>query len=90
MCRQRTRTSGLVSHATPNGKLAMSEENKLTIKFNKGTISKDELKKLAVFMSIRKKSPKMFTEVQIFGTWTSIKALNLDINILIQENFKLR
>lgn len=88
MNRKRTKTSGLVSHTTPNGSYP-SEESKLLAKFDKGIITKDELKKLASFMVIRKKKVTP-TEVKIFGTWTPISRLNLSVNYLRSQNFELR
>lgn len=88
MNRKRTKTSGLVSHTTPNGSYP-SEESKLQAKFNKGTITKDELKKLASFMVVRKKKTTP-TEVKIFGTWTPISRLNLSVSYLRSQNFELR
>lgn len=88
--RQRTKMSGLVSHTTPAHSI-MSEESKLLAKFNKGIITKEETRKLAMFMTVRKqKSPTQFTEVKIFGIWKSIAKLKLDINTLIVEKFELR
>jgi hypothetical protein len=86
--RKRTKTSGLVSHTTPNGSYP-SEESKLQAKFDKGTITKDELKKLASFMVVRKKKTAP-TEVKIFGTWTPISRLNLSVTYLRSQNFELR
>lgn len=86
--RKRTKTSGLVSHTTPNGSYP-SEESKLQAKFNKGTITQEELRKLASFMVIRKKQATP-TEVKIFGTWTPISRLNLSIGFLKSQNFELR
>lgn len=53
--RKRTKMSGLVSHTTPEYS-RMSEESKLLKKFECGNITKEELKKLASFMVVRKKT----------------------------------
>ena len=86
--RKRTKTSGLVSHTTPNGSYP-SEESKLRAKFNKGTITKEELRKLASFIVICKKE-RPFTEAKVFGEWTPISKLGLSIDFLKKENFELR
>lgn len=53
--RQRTKMSGLVSHTTPKYS-RLSESAILEKKFNSGNITKEELKKLASFMVIKKKT----------------------------------
>lgn len=55
--RQRFKTNGLVVHAF-EGKFMSSEENRLQKKFDKGEITTEELRKLASFIAIRKKSCK--------------------------------
>lgn len=88
--RQRFKTMGLVSHTTPTHSI-MSEESKLLAKFNKGIITREETRKLATFITVRKKKSSIqFTEVKIFGVWKPITKLNLDINTLLAENFELR
>ena len=86
--RVRTKTAGLVSHTTPVASY-MSEESILKKKFNKGTITKEELKKLAAFIAIKKKE-KPVTKAKIFGIWTPIAKLNLSVEFLKSENFELR
>ena len=90
--RQRTKTNGLVSHASPNGRAYTGEEEKLRKKFERGTITKEEQYKLASFMAVKKsnKLSVQYTEVLIFGKWSSISKLGLDINVLIKEGFNLR
>ena len=90
--RPRTKTNGLISHASPNGRAYIGEEEKLRKKFEKGDITKEEQYKLASFMAVRKsnKPSVQYTEVLIFGKWSSIFKLGLDINILIKEGFNLR
>lgn len=87
--RTRTKTAGLVSHTTPVASY-MSEESILRKKFDKGTITTEELRKLASFMAVRKKSSPKYTEAKVFGIWVSIVKLGLSIDILISENFELR
>lgn len=90
MNRKRTKISGLVSHTTPNSSYP-SEESKLQAKFNKGTITKDELRRLASFMVVKRSKPSVgYTEVLIFDKWSSISKLGLDVNMLIKEEFNLR
>jgi len=90
--RPRTKTNGLVSHASPNGRAYTGEEEKLRKKFERGTITKEEQYKLASFMAVKKsnKLSVQYTEVLIFGKWSSISKLGLDINVLIKEGFNLR
>lgn len=90
--RQRTKTSGLISHASPNGRAYIGEEEKLRKKFEKGDITKEEQYKLASFMAVKKsnKPSVQYTEVLIFGKWSSISKLGLDINMLVKEGFNLR
>lgn len=90
--RSRTKTNGLISHATPDGRAYTGEEERLRKKFEKGTITKEEQYKLASFMAVKKsnKPSVYYTEVLIFGKWSSISKLGLDINILIKEGFNLR
>lgn len=90
--RQRTKTNGLVSHASPNGRACIGEEEKLRKKFEKGDITKEEQYKLASFMAVKKsnKPSVQYTEVLIFGKWSSIQRMGLDVNILIKEGFNLR
>lgn len=90
--RPRTKTNGLVSHASPNGRAYTGEEEKLRKKFEKGTITKEEQYKLASFMAVKKsnKSSVQYTEVLIFGKWSSISKLGLDVNMLVKEGFNLR
>lgn len=89
--RPRTKTSGLISHASPNGRAYTGEEELLRKKFEKGTITKEEQHRLASFMAVRRQKPSVqYTEVCIFGKWSSISKLGLDVNILIKEGFNLR
>ena len=90
--RPRTKTNGLISHATPNGRAYIGEEEKLRKKFEKGDITKEEQYKLASFMAVKKsnKPSVQYTEVLIFGKWSSISKLGLDVNILVKEGFNLR
>ena len=90
--RPRTKTNGLVSHASPNGRAYIGEEERLRKKFEKGDITKEEQYKLASFMAVKKsnKPSVQYTEVLIFSKWSSISKLGLDINILIKEGFNLR
>lgn len=90
--RQRTKTNGLISHATPDGRAFTGEEERLLKKFEKGTITKEEQYKLASFMAVKKsnKSSVQYTEVLIFGKWSSISKLGLDVNMLVKEGFNLR
>lgn len=89
--RPRTKTHGLISHASPNGRAYTGEEERLRKKFERGNITKEEQYKLASFMAIKKDKPSVqYTEVLIFGKWSSISKLGLDINILIKEGFNLR
>lgn len=90
--RPRTKTNGLVSHASPNGRAYTGEEERLRKKFEKGTITKEEQYKLASFMAVKKsnKSSVQYTEVLIFGKWSSISKLGLDVNMLVKEGFNLR
>ena len=90
--RPRTKTSGLISHASPNGKAYTGEEERLRKKFEKGDITKEEQYKLASFMAVKKsnKPSVQYTEVLIFDKWASISKLGLDVNILIKEGFSLR
>ena len=90
--RQRTKVHGLVGHALPNGKAYTGEEERLRKKFEKGDITKEEQYKLASFMAVKKsnKPSVQYTEVLIFGKWSSISKLGLDINVLIKEGFNLR
>lgn len=89
--RPRTKTNGLVSHASPNGRAYTGEEERLRKKFERGTITKEEQRKLASFMVIKKSKPSVeYTEVLIFGQWSSISKLGLDVEILIKEGFNLR
>lgn len=85
--RKRFKTNGLVVHAS-DGRFISSEENKLQKKFDRGDITTEELRKLASFMAIRKKSckeekqeiviPKItFTSVEIYfvkciGRWVEV------------------
>lgn len=55
--RQRFKTNGLVVHAF-EGKFMSSEENRLQKKFDRGDITTEELRKLASFIAIHKKSCK--------------------------------
>lgn len=89
--RRRVKMTGLLYHSTPNGILHRSEEAELKVKFDKGTITKDELHKLAGFMAVAKRDKnghKKYTEVKIFGKWEPIE--KYDIDILIAQNFQLR
>ena len=90
--RQRTKVHGLVSHASPNGRAYTGEEEKLRKKFEKGDITKEEQYKLASFMAVKKsnKPSVQYTEVLIFGKWSSISKLGLDVNMLVREGFNLR
>ena len=89
--RQRTKTSGLISHASPNGRACIGEEEKLRKKFEKGDITKEEQYKLASFMAVKRTKPSVeYTEVLIFGKWSSISKLGLDVNMLVKEGFNLR
>lgn len=90
--RQRTKISGLVSYASPNGRAYTGEEEKLRKKFEKGDITKEEQYKLASFMAVKKsnKPSVQYTEVLIFGKWSSISKLGLDVSILVKEGFSLR
>jgi hypothetical protein len=90
--RPRTKTNGLVSHASPNGRAYTGEEEKLRKKFERGTITKEEQYKLASFMAVKKsnKLSVQYTEVLIFGKWSSISKLGLDVNMLVKEGFNLR
>lgn len=89
--RPRTKTNGLVSHASPNGRAYTGEEEKLRKKFERGTITKEEQYKLASFMAVKRSKPSVgYTEVLIFGKWSSISKLGLDVNMLIKEGFNLR
>jgi len=90
--RQRTKTSGLVSHASPNGRAYTGEEERLRKKFERGDITKEEQYKLASFMAVKKsnKPSVQYTEVLIFGKWSSISKLGLDVNMLVREGFNLR
>ena len=75
-------------HSTPDGSYP-SEESKLRVKFNKGTITKEELRRLASFTTVKKKKETV-TEAKIFGAWTSIEKLGISIELLKQENVELR
>lgn len=89
--RPRTKTNGLVSHASPNGRAYTGEEEKLRKKFEKGDITIEEQYKLASFMAVKKPKPSVeYTEVLIFGKWSSIQRMGLDVNMLIKEGFNLR
>ena len=90
--RPRTKTNGLVSHASPNGRAYIGEEERLRKKFEKGDITKEEQYKLASFMAVKKsnKPSVQYTEVLIFGKWSSISKLRLDVNMLVKEGFNLR
>lgn len=89
--RIRTKVSGLISHASPNGVAYTGEEELLRKKFEKGTITKEEQYKLASFMVIRKgNSNKPYTEVLIWGTWCSINKYGFDVSMLLKEGFQLR
>lgn len=90
--RPRTKTNGLISHASPNGRAYTGEEERLRKKFEDGTITKEEQYKLASFMAVKKSNkPSMeYTEVLIFGKWSSISKLGLDVNMLVREGFNLR
>ena len=90
--RPRTKTNGLVSHASPNGRAYTGEEERLRKKFEKGDITKEEQYKLASFMAVKKsnKPSVQYTEVLIFGKWSSISKLGLDVNMLVKEGFNLR
>lgn len=71
--RQRTKTKGLVSHATPDGKAKLSEREILHKKYTKGDITKEELRKYVNFLMIEKKFKTMETTVTIkFGGKTMI------------------
>ena len=68
MARLKTKTSGLVYHATPNGKAKLSEREILSRKFAKGNITKEELHKFVNFLMIEKKSKTLETTITIkFG-----------------------
>ena len=56
--RKKTKTTGLVSHATPDSSLYMGERDKLVRKFNQGNITEEELRKLSFFTLQEKKSSK--------------------------------
>jgi hypothetical protein len=90
--RQRTKTNGLISHASPNGRAYTGEEERLRKKFEKGDITKEEQYRLASFMAVKKstKPSVQYTEVLIFGEWSSISKLGLDVNMLVKEGFNLR
>jgi hypothetical protein len=90
--RQRTKTNGLISHASPNGRACIGEEEKLRKKFINGVITTEEQYKLASFMAVKKsnKPSVQYTEVLIFGKWSSISKLGLDVNMLVKEGFNLR
>ena len=87
--RKRTKTSGLVSHTTPNGSYP-SEESKLRKKFELGTITKEEMRKLASFIVVAKKKVQTINpkEVKIWGKWTPIG--NMDVEMLKSQNFEMR
>ena len=87
--RKRTKTSGLVSHTTPNGSYP-SEESKLRKKFELGTITKEEMRKLASFIVVAKKKVQTITpkEVKSWGKWTPIG--NMDVEMLKSQNFEMR
>ena len=68
--RLRTKTAGLVTHATPNGRAKLSEREILHKKYLNGTISKEELRKYVNFLMIEKslKTPKTKTTITVkFG-----------------------
>ena len=89
--RIRTKVSGLISHASPNGVAYTGEEELLRKKFEKGTITKEEQYKLASFMVIRKgNSNKPYTEVLVWGNWLSISKYGFDVGMLLREGFQLR
>lgn len=89
MARMRTKMNNLISHTTLDGKSYCSEQTKLRAKFNKGIITSEELRKLASFTLIQRRTIQ-YTEVKIFGKWQSINKLGLSLNLLISENFELR
>lgn len=60
--RKRTKMNGLVSHTTPNYS-RLGEAEILTKKFNSCSITTEELRKLASFMVIRKKTTIIKKEV---------------------------
>ena len=63
--RQKTKTTGLVSHATPNGKARLSEREILHKKFTNGDITKEELRKYVNFLMIEKKTKTAETTVTV-------------------------
>ena len=71
--RQRTKTSGLVSHNTPDGKSNVSERERLHKKFVNGEITKEELRKYVSFLMIEKKTKIVETTITIkFGGKTMV------------------
>lgn len=71
--RQRTKTTGLIFHVTPNGKAKLSEQEILRRKFNKGDLTKDELRKYVNFLMIEKKAKTIETTITVkFGGKTMV------------------
>lgn len=86
--RTRTKTRGLVSHTTPYSSY-LSIEERLKKKFDRGTISTEELRRLVTF-TVVSRNTRIYKEVKIFGEWQPLHKLHIDISILISENFELR
>lgn len=71
--RQRTKITGLISHVTPDGKAKLSEKEILRRKFNKGNITKEELRKYVNFLMLEKKAGIAETTVTVkFGGKTMV------------------
>lgn len=88
--RPRFKITGLVSHTTPRYSI-QSEESKLRKKFTNGTINEEELHRLACFVAVlKKKNVTAYTQVRIFGKWTLISKLGIDVNFLIKEGYTVR
>ena len=73
MARRRTKTLGLISHNTPDGKSFVSEREVLHKKYMEGNITKEELHKYVNFLIIEKKHKTAETTVTIkFGGKTMV------------------
>ena len=66
MARKRTKMFGLVSHTQPDGYSRMGEREVLMKKFNACNITPPELKKLACFLVVEKKTTKTI-KVRVWG-----------------------
>lgn len=87
--RQRVKMVGLISHTSPTHSI-MSEESILRVKFNRGTITKEELRKLANYtVHYKEKRVTVYAQVKIFGQWMPISK-NISIEEYQRQGFALR